>query len=631
MSGFCGVVRLDGGSLPGSTFEWVGEMAAAASHRATRGTEMIRLADAVAAEQSDGLTAVGPNELVCDEAGRLIVADAWLHDSRATTRALDLPHDVAANAVISSAYRHFGGEATRRLTGEWAFVVWDPGAGRLVAARDPLGMRPLCYTVSNGAFIFASEIGQLLRHPDVPRRIRADMVAMYLTGDMGGPEDTFYEGIRHVPAGHTLEWNGSGPPTLSRYWPDDRAHVIEYADESEYVEHFLSVFTETVRDRLDTGVQSGISLSGGLDSGSVAAVAGMLLSQGKLKVAPPRTYSYAFESYPMCDERNVSDQLANAWSFPIVHVPGDDAWPTSEFPHQPPSVDEPLMGPFRGLNRRLAQAAAADGVEVVFTGLRGDTMMGLGIAEYLDDLSRGRLSRVWRQLEAHSAASGISIRRLVELYIWREVRRRIWPSTALPSVRAKLRRALARADPIPPWVDPDLARETHLERLLNSDGPKVSGSGFARRERAAAILSASDVREVGWLDRLYSQFGVRLTDPWSDRRIAEFAVAVPQRILNTPGADKALLRRAMAGVMPEDARRSTAKSSLRPLFDAGLRELGRSTIEDLLTGMVSAEMGFVREDLLRNHYDRYAGGGPGDFRLWWALTLEMWLRAHWSK
>jgi len=629
VSGLAGVVHVQGGGAPPETRQNVDRMANTAAHRATRGTQMIEFREGAFAIQHDGLTSARPGGHRSAPLPRYrIASDLWLHDRPSLIGDLGLPGDTSAHSLLSAGYEKWGADIPDRLIGEFAIVLWDPESRQLLAARDALGMRPLCYSIVDGCFVFASEISQLLQHPSIVPRLREDMIARYLVGDMGGPEDSFYEGIRHVPAGHTLIWDGYAAPVLRRYWGIDTLSPIEQSD-SDYVEHFLTVFREVVEARAFTPLKTGISLSGGVDSGSVAAVAGRSpVSSGH---GAMRAYSYAFDEYPTCDERTVSDSLARELSMPVVHVPGDDAWPTSDFPQHPPDIDEPLIGPFRALNRRLATAAAADGVEVVLTGVRGDTMMGLGIAEYLDDLVRGRWGRLWRQLQTHSAATGTSVQRLLEVYVWRELRGLIWPPTRAPSVRASLSRLLRRSDPVPPWVSGEFARRTDLTSLIDSDQPDISGFGFARRERISAVLSASDVRETGWVDRLYSHSGIRFTDPWSDRRIAEFAVTVPQRVLNSPGADKRLAHEAMAGLLPDAIHRQLSKGSLKPLFDAGLRSLGRPTIESLFTESVGSEMGFVDEGALRDRYEVYAARGHGDFRLWWAITLEMWLRAHWAR
>lgn len=627
MSGLAGVVRVQGSGAPAETFQYVDRMANVAANRATRGTQMTEFREGAFAIQQDGLTSPRQGGNGSSLIPRYRVAsDLWLHNRPSLIGDLGLPGNTSAHSLLSAAYEKWGADLPDRLIGEFAIVLWDPEERQILAARDALGMRPLCYSIVDGCFVFASEVGQLLQHPSIVPRLRDDMVARYLVGDMGGPEDSFYEGIRHVPAGHTLMWDGDAAPVSRRYWDIDTLAPIEPSSDSDYVEQFLTVFREVVEARAFTPLKTGISLSGGIDSGSVAAVAGR--SPVAIEHGAMRAYSYAFDAYPVCDERTVSDSLAHELSMPVVHVPGDDAWPTSDFPRYPPDIDEPLIGPFRALNRRLASAAAADDVEVVLTGLRGDTMMGLGIAEYLDDLVRGRWGRFWRQLQAHTAATGTPIRRLLEIYVWRELRHLMWPPTRAPSLRASLRRLLRRSDPVPRWVSADLARKTDLVSLIDSDQPDISGSGFARRERISAVLSASDVREIGWLDRLYSQSGVRVTDPWSDRRIAEFAVAVPQRVLNSPDADKRLAHEAMAGLLPDAIHSQLSKGSLKPLFDAGLRSLGRPTVESLFTDSVASEMGFVDEGALRDRYEVYAAGGPGDFRLWWAITLEMWLRAH---
>ena len=183
------------------------------------------------------------------------------------------------------AYRAGGVECAERLVGDFAFVVWDGARERLFGARDAMGMRSLVYRAEAGRTLFATEVKQILAVPGVPARIYEPAVGVYLSGPHMPPEWTFYEGIDRLGPAHALVVEG-GEKRVWRYWDVDPGKRIRYRREEEYAEHFLEVFREAVRARLRSVHPVGLLLSGGVDSGSVAAVAGTLLKSGEAECPP---------------------------------------------------------------------------------------------------------------------------------------------------------------------------------------------------------------------------------------------------------------------------------------------------------------------------------------------------------
>jgi asparagine synthase (glutamine-hydrolysing) len=129
-------------------------------------------------------------------------------------------------------------------------------------------------------------------------------------------------------------------------------------------------------------------------------------------------------------------------------------------------------------------------------------------------------------------------------------------------------------------------------------------------------------------ERLCAQAGLAYADPWSDQRLVEFALAVPQRALSRAGNNKRLARTAMRGIMPEAARQRAGKTSPKPLYERALNERAQETVWGLLTNTRASADGYIDEDALRTYYERYLQGEAEDHRFWYALTLEMWLRQH---
>jgi asparagine synthase (glutamine-hydrolysing) len=131
-------------------------------------------------------------------------------------------------------------------------------------------------------------------------------------------------------------------------------------------------------------------------------------------------------------------------------------------------------------------------------------------------------------------------------------------------------------------------------------------------------------------ERTRARYGLSFADPWSDRRLAEFVLAVPQWRIQRVGEVKRIARLAMRGIMPEQVRHKTEKIIPVSLFDRGFKERARDTVFALITGSQAGARGYLDEGAFRNYYESFLRDGPQPYDFWWVLTLEMWLRRYWS-
>jgi asparagine synthase (glutamine-hydrolysing) len=529
--------------------------------------------------------------------------------------------------LILAAHHHWGTDAPTHLIGDYAYAIYDTTTHTLTAARDPMGMRPLYYRTEPHRLLIASEIKQLLAAPDVPTEIFAPSIAAHLTGTFGPLDWTSYAGISQLPPAHVLV-AADGSLRTSRFWDVDPDHRLEYADERAYAEEFRSIFVEAVRCRLRSVKPVGLFLSGGVDSGSIASAAGWLLQRGA--VSPPsfRTYSWAFDTLPQCDERHISRGLVAHFGFPSTDVPAEEAWPLRDYPDHGPDRDEPYIGVYQALIEHTLAAGRAEGVGLMLSGDRGDLVSGGWVLDYLKLLRSGRLRDLWEELRLHGQSPGASLAGVAYQYLFRPL-----PSLTLRGVKRMLRRrrAAPRHGPFPDWIHPDLLARVDLAAIARDSEPIPTVSGYARRARYSLLFMLMHMRGVVWSERTNARLGQGFADPWSDRRIASFVLAIPQHVVNRPRElDKRLVRQAMRGIMPEESLRQATKIVPSPFYRRALREVSVDVIESLLAGSLAGERGFVDEGRLRDNYRRVRAGEPGHYAFWWALTLEMWLRQYWN-
>ncbi len=614
-------------------------MAEAAAHRAPHGIHYWQGADAGMAHLSLKVAPESLHEhqpLLTTDGDLVLVADARVDNRHDLIQMLSgkgfLCDSEPADAdLILAAYRCWDLEAPAHIIGDFAFAIWDARQRHLFAARDPMGMRALYYRSEPRRLLFATEVTQILAAPNVPVRLFEPAVYAHLAANFDRQDWTFYEGVEQLKPGHALLACGDQQRTW-RYWDIDFERRIRYRDEREYAEHLLALLQEAVRCRTRSLNPAGILLSGGLDSGSIASTFGWMQKRGLLDYnAPLHTYSWAFTELAECDERHISDIVVRHYNLPATYIPAESEYPLKGYPEQGPDRDEPFDGPFRPLIEAALSRAQRHDVRTLLIGGRGDLAMGSRIFDYLGLLVHGHWHTLINDLRAQSHSTGRPMRAVVKMYLWATAQSALWPTGQAEWLRQVLRRALKRPRPqlsFPDWIQPSFAKQIRLDSMRPAPSATQPPRDPARRERYDAIFSAVNMRSAVWADRMAARYRMTIADPWSDRRIASFSMAVPQRLLNRPGDEKRLVRQAMSGVMPEAARQAATKIVPLPLYEKALKELARDQVLALLHNPKVAARGYISEQMLNEYYQSYCAGTASSPHFWYTLTLEAWLREH---
>ncbi|MCK4908558.1 MAG: asparagine synthase (glutamine-hydrolyzing), partial [Planctomycetes bacterium] len=177
--------------------------------------------------------------------------------------------------VIIYLYKEFGEDCVKKLNGIFAFAIWDgrPGQNKLFLARDRCGAKPLYYTVAQNNFIFASEIKAILEVEGVSRKLNSAALVEYFTFQNTFGETTLFENIKLLDAGHTLTVQGENI-IKKQYWDFE---FTEEKDRGEkyYADRLQDIFKAAIKRQLMSDVPVGSYLSGGMDSGSITALAAL--------------------------------------------------------------------------------------------------------------------------------------------------------------------------------------------------------------------------------------------------------------------------------------------------------------------------------------------------------------------
>lgn len=181
-------------------------------------------------------------------------------------------HSRTDSEVIVHAYEEWGTACVEHLHGMFAFALWDRQHRRLFLARDRYGIKPLYYFWDGRVLVFASEIKPILEHPSVPRRVLVEALNQYFTFQNVLTDHTLFDGVRIVPPGTWMLVEQGAPLQTRQYWDFDFTDPINIS-QAEAAEELHRLFVQAVTRQLVSDVPIGSYLSGGIDSGSITAVA----------------------------------------------------------------------------------------------------------------------------------------------------------------------------------------------------------------------------------------------------------------------------------------------------------------------------------------------------------------------
>ncbi len=222
-------------------------------------------------------------------------------------------HSNTDSEVVLYAYQEWGADCVHRFNGMFAFAIWDAQKGELFLARDRYGIKPLYYYWDGRHFIFGSEIKAILAYGAVQAQVCYEALSEYFTFQNIFAEITLFEDIRLLPAACTLtvgRYMGTQPQQRC-YWDFSSLMPAEFSlSADECAEVLYNLFVQAVTRQLVSDVPVGSYLSGGMDSGSITAVAAHHL--GRL-----HTFTGGFDLSSASglelgfDERPTSEMMAN--------------------------------------------------------------------------------------------------------------------------------------------------------------------------------------------------------------------------------------------------------------------------------------------------------------------------------
>jgi asparagine synthase (glutamine-hydrolysing) len=577
--------------------------------------------------------AFGGDVLVLEEGDLVVAADASLYYCADLERALcergTRAGGKSASHLIAAAYRTWGDELASHLEGDFAFVILDRASGRLVCARDILGLRTLYYARIGAALVVSTSVKAILAHPDCPSDLNPAAIAASATGTPWATgADTCYAAISALPSASTLVWAAApgrdAEPRIARHW-DPPAQARAPSDFETGAAELLALLEDAVSERMAPAGPTAVWMSGGWDSTSVfAAGQSRVRRDGSGRLLRPVSISYPEGDLGREDE--LIEQISEHWRAPVHWLDIDEIPLFAGLEARTLQREQPAAPLYERWNLALAEGTRDVGARVALDGNGGDQLFRVSDIFLSDLLRSGRWLSLARELRARP---GAGLRYGLSTVL----------KPALPPAAARLAGALRGRElghyidrPIMPWMRGDFVERCDLVERERANLPPAHGASRERAELEWYVTCSFPGYAMEIHRRNARACGVELRSPLLDRRIVELALSRPREERAYGAETKRLLRRAMSGLLPETVLAPrpfrtgvTTSYSTRSMQSAYPKLFDRLFQSPLLL----EEMGVIDAEVLRTSVSKWEREGGEFLRvgLFHVLQTELWLRA----
>ncbi|MCW3124005.1 MAG: hypothetical protein JWQ38_3497 [Flavipsychrobacter sp.] len=475
------------------------------------------------------------------EDGNLVIAaDASLHNRDELFSNLNIEKEQRStypdSLLILAAYKKWGNDFQNHLDGEYAFVIWDKEQHVLHAVTDHMGSRSLFYYDSPEMFVFASEMKGVLSVKKTPNVFNPESLIEYffLQSDQSG---TYNNEVFALCGGNKLTIDSKGL-RKQQYWKPEKTGTYNFKKDADWAECLCELMIQAVENRMNTDLPVGISLSGGLDSSSIACIAGSILKKRNKPLYAFSSVLPAGHSGIELDERKyikiVGDHISNLEQ---VYVAANDIGPFSGL-ELASDIEETFPNAFFYMDRAICEAAQAKNIRTFFSGYGGDFLVShpgsTAIYQMVSDLKLTDAIELLQQFSSNEKRPFLRI-------LKKEVIAHTGAFKLFSSIKHRKRVNWLHYTPLE-----DTFVNGYKGQLDFSD--TIDNSLFM----AGYIASGYVSRTMGKFANRNERFGMRCELPLFDRKINEFMLNVPVKQFVVGGVKRSLVRRAMEGILPKE-------------------------------------------------------------------------------
>ncbi len=505
--------------------------------------------------------------------------------------------------VILRAYGKWGVDAFRRLRGMFALAIWNAAKQNLLLARDPLGIKPLYYYVSENHLVFASELRALLASGLVPRRLSAAGIDSYLANGSVQSPLTIIDGVRQLLPGHHLEVRLNEAKKIEITETQFGSSKIESinGNRAEGVARLRSELEESVRLHLVSDVPLGVFLSGGMDSSALVA----LMSQLDHR---PKTFSVIFDEATF-NEAPFSRAVAERFQTDHSDIRLSEDRLIKILPQAIAAIDQPTMD---GINTFVvSQAVKRAGITVALSGLGGDELFA-GYPSFRRALKLASISTLSKRvLRAASGLGKIGFNSSVQ-------RHKFWQlanSDCTPEDVYRISRQLFLTDFVTQFTGREAVYKTNGNHHSSDTVNTIS------QLELKGYMTNTLLRDTDAMSMAHS---LEVRVPFVDTKIVDYVLSLPGE-WKVGETNKPLLADALSDLLPRDFLARPKMGFTLP-FEKWLQQTLRTEVSSVLTDPIrfTGLNSHAVEQVWNNFLQKPRAGG-------WSRPWSLYVLAKWCE
>ena len=495
------------------------------------------------------------------ESNLIITADAILDDRENTLKNIDIDPNKADitndTYIILEMYKKYGEKCVDYLIGDFAFVIYDKSNNSLFCVRDHVGKRTFHYKHENNKFTFATLSSTIFDSMEKKCPLNDEWIANFLA--FGGPMHdvdttiTVFKDIMQLKPGYLLKYKNN-EIEIKKYWNVDVYKEIKRKDEKDYAKGLQEILKVAVEDRLKTNGNIAISLSGGLDSTSVAAFAAMKLNEENKKLkaftfVPFSKYKNYLNKYAFADE---SEKVKK---FSEMYINIENEFCPFEDKNSLTDIDEHLRlleHPYKFVQNfywteGIINKASDLNCKIILKGSYGNATISFGIITYhlITLLEKRKYIKLIKEINSYAKNTDEKF-----MFVFKMFLKMILPNFILKILGKNIEYENSSV------INEDFAIKLNVEKRLKKEKlAKYYESNESVYYYRKLFIDTRAFSQIGGVETQSSlKYGAQTRDPTMDKRVIEYCFSIPFDEYVKNGETRKIIRDAMKNLIPDEIR-----------------------------------------------------------------------------
>lgn len=562
----------------------------------------------------------------------VITADARLDNRIELYKELGIKKPLSKltdSELILRSYIKWKDDLIKYLLGDFAFAIWNKKNKQLFCARDHFGLKPFIYYFDSSLFIFSSEIKPLFLEYTVPKIINNERIADFIVQDLEGIDktSTFYNSVFKLEPAYSLVIKNKNL-NLKQYWHLFNDKKYENYDKNyDFEKTFEQIFTKAVRRRTQNVENVGLTLSGGIDSASIAVIANKINSKRKIKFI-----SATLDNNKDNFEKPYIDDLEENSNITVNYINENYINDQHNILTNFINESDDLFDVNMNLIIPICLYARNNNFKSLVFGVDGDLVCSENISSTIYLVKSFQLLTALKLIKEYAKFNNYSFYEL----LWNNAFKPLLPLKAKSFYKELIGEKALSNNLVPEYsmINSEFSKKINLEdryrRIHKIKNLPPNNSLPENVKLRCNLLNMPFITSaIERYDRVCSRFSLESRHPFFDKELVEYCLNIPIEKKLENGYNKSILRNALRTLLPESIYKKKESFHLGPFYQNNFLYIFKNELKNLADNNFYPVNKYLDSNFLHTAHRNYQKSKDfekyGNY-LWRALTLDLWLK-----